>query len=196
MKYYVPLSYFLYFLTFSTLYSSSSLMIVGGSAGSSCWPLNFGSIYGVRRFSLNMLWIAHPSRSSSWNTSEPISFEILKSLYLLLSNFFEGWFDWIFLFSSHMLSPTFNLWGFYLFLSNCLFIFFYASSIAFVAYSQLFCNPARNSSSLENSDCTMRLPFYECLPKFNSNSVLPVAACLLSLYWNSTAANYSVQLFC
>ena len=37
-----------------------------------------------------------------------MSFEILKSPYLLLSNFFESQFEWIFLFSSHMLSPTFS----------------------------------------------------------------------------------------
>ena len=61
-------------------------------------------------------------------------FEILKGLYLLLSNFFEGQFKWIFLFSSHMLSPTFSPWEFCLFLLNCFFI-------AFVTCFQLFCIP-------------------------------------------------------
>ena len=172
------------------------MIIVDSSASFSCWLLNFGSTHRVRRSSLNMLWIAHPSGSSSWNASELISFKILKGLYLLLSNFFEGQFDWIFLFSCHILSLTFSPWGFCLLLSNCLFIFFYASSITFVACSQLFCSPARNSSTLGISDCTTRSPFHECLPKFNSNSVLPIAICLLSLYWNSTAAIYSIQLFC
>ena len=167
-------------------------MIIGGGASSSCWPLNFGSTHYVRRSLLNILWITHPSGSSSWNAPELISFKILKGLYLLLFNFFEGLFDWIFLFSSHMLSPTFSPWGFCLFLSNCLFMFFYASSITFVACFQLICNPTRNFSTLRISDCTIRSPFHGCLPKFNSNGILPVAVCLLSLYWNSVAANHSV----
>ena len=192
MRYYIPLPHFLCFLTFLTLYSSSLLIIVGGGTSSLCWPLNFGSTHHVRRSSLNTLWITHPSRSSSWNAPEPIFCKILKGPYLLLSNFFKGRFDWIFLFSSHMLSPTFSLWEFHLFLSNCLFMFFCTSSIAFIAYSQLFCSPTRNSSTLEISDCTTRSPFHRCLPKFNLNSVLPVATCLLSLYWNSAAANYLI----
>ena len=195
-RYCILLPHFLCFLTSSTPYSSSSLIIVGGGAGSSCYPLNFGLMHCIRRSSLNTLWIAHPSGSSSWNIPEPISFEILKGQYHFWSNFFEGQFDWIFLFSNHMLSPTFNPWGFYLFLLNCFFIFFCASSINFVAYFQLFCNPVRNSSNLGNLDCTTRSPFHGCLPKFSSNSVLPVAACLLSLYWNSAAASQSVQLSC
>ena len=196
MRYWVSLSYFLCFLTSSTSYSSSSLIIVGGGTGSSCWFLNFGSTHCVRRSPLNMLWIIHPFESSSWNASEPIFFEILKGLYLFWSNFFEGLFDWMFLFSNHMFSPTFSSCRFHLFLSNCFFILFCTSFIDLVACSQLFCNPARNSSSFRNSDCTMRLSFHRYLPKFNLNSVLPVAACLLSLYWNSTAANYSIQLSC
>ena len=143
-----------------------------------------------------MLWIIHPSGSSSWNVPELMSFEILKGLYLLLFNFFKGWFDWIFLFSNHMLSPTLSPWEFHLFLSNCCFIFFCASSIAFIACSQLFCIFAKNSSTLGISDCTLRFPFYECLPKFNSNSVLFIATCFLSLYWNSTATIHSIQLSC
>ena len=179
-----------------TSYSFSSLIIVGSSASSLYWPLNFGSTYHVRGSSLNMLWITYPSRSSSWNTPEPISFKILKGLYLLSFNFFESRFDWIFLFSSHMLSLTFSPWGFHLFLLNCLFMFFCAFSIAFVVCSQLFCSPARNSSTLRISDCTTRLPFHRCLSKFNLNGVLSVVVCFLSLYWNSAAANYSIQLFC
>ncbi len=131
---------------------------------------------------LNTLWIIHHSRSSSWNAPELISFEILKGSYLLLSNFFEGQFDWIFLSSSHMLSPIFNPWGFHLFLSNCLFIFFYTSSIDFIVCFQLFCSPVRNSSTLGNSNHTTRLPFHGYLPKFNSNGVLSVAVYILLLY--------------
>ena len=144
--------------------------------------LNFGSTHCVRRSLLNTLWITHLSGSSSWNAPEPIFFKILKGPYLLLSNFFEGWFNWIFLFSSHMLSPIFNPCGFHLFLSNCLFMFFCASSIDFIVCSQLFYSPVRNSSTLGNSDHTTRSPFHRCLPKFNSNGVLPVATCLLLLY--------------
>ena len=124
MRYCITLSYFLCFLTSSTLYSSSSLTMVGGGTSSLCWPLNFGSLHCVRRSSLNILWIAHLSGSSSWNAFKPISFKILKGLYHFWSSFFEGRFDWIFLFSNHMLSPTFSSWGFLLFLLNCLFIFF------------------------------------------------------------------------
>ena len=189
MRYCVPLPCFLCFLTSSTLYSSFLLIIVGGGAGSLCCPLNFGLMHHVRRSLLNMLWIAHPFGSSSWNAPEPMSFEILKILYHFWSNFFESQFDWIFLFFNHMLSPTFNSWGFHLLLLNCFFIFFYASSIDFVACSQLFYNPVRNSSNLGNSDCTTRSPFHGCLPKFSSNSVLPVAMCLLLLYWNSASAS-------
>ena len=145
---------------------------------------------------MNILWIAHSSRSSSWNTSKPIFFEILKGLYLFWLSFFEGQFKWIFLFSNHMLSPTFNSWGFCLFLLNCLFMFFYASSIDFVVCFQLFYSSMRNSSSLGNSVCTTRLPFYRCLLKFNSNRVHSVAAYFLLLYWNSVAVSYSVQLSC
>ena len=127
-----------------------------------------------------------------------LQFKCFRSngLYLLLFSFFEGRFEWIFLFSSHMLLPTFNSWGFFLFLSNCFFIFFCTSSIALVACFQLFCNPIRKSSTHRMSIFTMRSHFQGCLPKFNLNGVLPVAACLLSLYWNSAAANQFVQLSC
>ena len=123
-------------------------MIVGGDAGSMCCPLNFGSMYCVSRSSLKTLWIIHPSGSSSLNAPNPMSFEILNGLYLLLSSFFEGQFKWIFFFSSHTLSPTFNPWEFLLFLSNYFFMFFCASSITLVTCSQLFCSPIRKSSTL------------------------------------------------
>ena len=128
-------SCFLCFLTSSTSYYSFLLIMIGSGTGSLCWPLNFGSIHHVRRSSLNILWIAHPSRSSSWNTSKPIFFKILKGLYHFWFSFFKDQFDWIFLFFNHTLSLTFNPWGFLLFLSNCLFIFFYISSIDFVVCS-------------------------------------------------------------
>ena len=171
-------------------------MIIGGGAGFLCCPLNFSSTHHVKRSSLKTLWIAHPSGSSSWNAPEPMSFEILKGLYLLLSSFFEGRFDWIFLFSSHTWSPTFRPWGLLLFLSNCYFMFFWASSIACAACSQLFCMFFVSSSTRGISVWTIRSPFQGYLPKFSSNSVLPVAACFLSLYANSTMTNHSVQLSC
>ena len=125
-----------------------------------------------------------------------MSFEILNGPYFLLSSFFEGQFEWIFLFSSHTWSPIFNLCRFFLFLSNCFFIFLCASSIALVTCSQLLCNPLRKSSTHGMSIFTMRLPFQGCLPKFNSNGVFSVAACLLLLYWNSAAASQFVQSSC
>jgi len=138
-----------------------------------------------------------------WTHCElPILLKVLAKMLLIQcplifwSNFFESLFNRIFLFSNHMLSPTSNSSGFCLFLLNYFFIFFCASFIDFVACSQLLCNSVRNSSNFGNSICIMRLPFYGCLPKFSSNGVFPVATCLLSLYWNSAAANHSVQLSC
>ena len=171
-------------------------MIIGRGVGSLCCSWNFGSTHHVKRSSLKMLWIIHPSGSSSWNTPEPISFVILKGLYFLLSNFFEGRFNWIFLFFSHMCSPAFSPCGFYLFLSNCCFMFFWDSSIAYVACSQLFCKCSMNSSTDNIPVWTIRSPFQGCLPKFNLNSVLPVAACFLLLYKNSAVANQSIQSSC
>ena len=121
---------------------------VSGGASSMCCPLNFGSMHHDSRSLLKTLWIIHPSGSSSLNAPDPMFFEILNGPYLLLSSFFEGRFKWIFLFSSHTLSPTFNPWEFLLFLSNCFFMFFCASSIALVTCSQLFCSPIRKSSTL------------------------------------------------
>ena len=66
------------------------------------------TLHLVSRSLLNMLCIIYPFGSSSWNASKPMFFEILKSPYPFWFSFFEGWFKWIFLFSSHMLSPTFN----------------------------------------------------------------------------------------
>ena len=140
----------------------------------------------------SIITIAHPSRSFNWNAFKPMSFEILNGPYLFWSSFFESQFDWIFLFFNHTLFLAFNPWGFFLFLSNCLFIFFWASFINFVACSQLFCSSMRNSSNLVNSVCTTRSPFHRCLPKFNLNSVFSVATCLLSLYWNSAAVSHSI----
>ena len=160
-----------------------------------CWlycSLNCSSLHLVSRSLLNTLCIIHPSGSSSWNASRPISFEILKGPYLFWSNFFKDLFKWIFLFSSHMLSPIFNLWEFLHFLSNCFFILFWATSINFVASSQLLCNPIRNSSNFRNSICATRLPFHGCLPKLSLNGVHPVATYFLSLYWNSAATSHSV----
>jgi len=117
-------SYFLWFCTFSTLYSSSSLIISSSSTESICCSLKCGSLHHVNRSLLNMLWITHSSGNSSWNTSWPMSFEILKGLYLLWSSFFEGWFEWILFASNYMLSSSFNPCKFCLFLSNYFFIAF------------------------------------------------------------------------
>jgi len=154
-----------------------------------CCHLNCGSLHFVSRSSLNMLWIAHPFGSSSWNTPKLMSFEILKDLYLFWSSFFEGQFD------GYSCFPT----TYYLQLSILEdFIFSYrtASSIDFVACFQLFYNPARNSSNFGNSVDTTRLSFYRCLSKSSSKGVLPVAVYHLSLYWNSAATNHSVQSSC
>ena len=110
----------------------------------------------------------------SWNTLKPMFFEILKDPYLFWSSFFEGLFKWIFLFSNHMLSPTFNPWGFFYFLSNCFFIISYTTSIDFVASFQLLCRPVRKASNIGNSICATRLPFYGYLPKLSLNSVLSI----------------------
>ena len=177
----MPRPHVLCFRTFSTSYSSSSLIIVGGDAGFLYCPLNFGSTHRVKRSSLKTLWIIQLSGSSSWNAPKPMSFMILKGPYLLLSNFFEGQFDWIFLFSNHTCSPTFRPWEFLLLLSNCFFMLLWLSFIACVACFQLSCNFFTNSSTRGNSVCTMRSPFQGCLPKFSSNGVFPVAACFLSL---------------
>ena len=147
------------------------------------------------RSSLNTLCIIHLSESSSWNTPWLMFFEILKSLYLFYSSFFKGLFKWIFLASSHTLSPVFSSCRFYLFLLNCLFIASFAISIDFVASSQLLCSPIMNSSSFGNSVYTVKFSFHECLPKLSSNKMCPVAIYFLSLYWNSTATNHSVQSF-
>ena len=161
-----------------------------------CCSLKCGSLHLVSRSSLNMLWIIHPSRSSSWNTFRPMFFEILKDLYLFWSSFFKGLFKWIFLFSNHMLSPTFNPWGFLCFLLNCFFIISCTAFIDFVVLSQLSYRLVRKSSNFGNSVCTTRLPFHRCLPKLSSNGVRLVTICFLLLYWNSAAARYSFQLSC
>ena len=161
-----------------------------------CCSLNCSSLHLVSKSSLNTLYIIYSSESSSWKASRLIFFEILKDLYLFWSNFFQGLFTWIFLFSSHTLSPTFNSREFLHFLSNCFFILFWATSINFMASFQLLYSPIRNSSNFRNSVCATRLPFHRCLPKLSSNGVHPVATCFLSLYWNFITASYSVQSFC
>ena len=166
-----------------------------GSAGSMYWPLDCGFLHCVNRSSLNTSWIIHPSGRSSWNAPWPISFKILKDPYLFWSSFFESLFKWIFLAFSHTLSLVFNPCIFLLFLSNCYLIASFAISIDFVASSQLLYSPMRKFSSFDNSIYIVRFPFYRYLPKLSLNRVLPIAICLLSLYWNSVAANHSIQLF-
>ena len=167
-----------------------------GGASSMYCPRKWSFLHLISRSSLNILWVIHSFRSSSWNASWLIFFEILKDPYLFWSSFFKGQFECIFLASNHTLFPTFNSCRFHLFLSNCLFIAFFAISIDFVAFSQLCCSPIKNSSNFGNFVCTIRFLFHECLPKLSSKGVLPIAAYFLSLYWNSAMASYSVQLFC
>ena len=145
---------------------------------------------------MNTLCIIHPSGSFSWNAPCSIAFRILKGPYLFWSSFFKGLFEWIFLASNHISSPSYNFCRFYLFLSNFLFITSWVSSITLVSSSQLLCKPIKNSSSFGNSICTVRSPFHGWHPKLSLNGVHPVAVCFLSLYWNSTAASHSVQLSC
>ena len=161
-----------------------------------CCSWNWGSLQYVNKSLLNTLWIIYPFESSSWNTSWPMSFEILKGPYLFWSSFFEGLFEWIFLASNHILSSSFSPCRFYLFLSNCFFIISCVNSINFVAFSQLLCNPIRNSSNFRNSICTIKLPFYKYHPKLSTNGVCSVAMYFLLLYWNSVATIHSVQSFC
>ena len=95
-----------------------------------------------------------------------------------------------------MSSPSFSPCGFCLFLSNYLFIVSLSMSIALVTSSQLFCKLIKNSSSFGNFIYTVKSPFHKCRPKLSLNGVCPVAACFLSLYWNSAATSYFVQLSC
>ena len=60
--------------------------------------------------------------------------------YLFWSSFFEGWFNWIFLTSNHMLSPTFSSCELCLFLSDYFFMTSFAISINLFASSQLLPN--------------------------------------------------------
>ena len=183
--------YFLWFCT-SILYSSSSSIISGGSTRSMCCLLKCGFLHHVSRFSLNTLWIAHPFSSSSWNAFCSIFFEILKGPYLFWSNFFEGQFEWIFLASSYIFSPSFNPCRFHLFLSNYLFMASFAIFIDYFAAFQLLHNSSRKSSNFGNSVLIVRSSFHRYFLKFNLNREYPVAICFLSLYWNSTTDNHSV----
>jgi len=126
---------FLWFHTFSTLYSSFSLIISSGGAIFMCCLLNWGFLHRVSKSSLNMLWIAYSSGNFSWNAPWPMFFVTLEDLYLFWSSFLESHFDWIFLASSHILSPGFSSYEFCLFLSNCFFMAFFAISINFFTAS-------------------------------------------------------------
>ena len=53
--------------------------------------------------------MAYSSGSSSLYAPCPISSLIVKGPYLFWSSFFEGWFVWIFLASSHTCSPVLRL---------------------------------------------------------------------------------------
>ena len=149
--------------------------MVGGGAGSMCCSWNWGSLHHVNKSLLNILWIIYPSGSSSWNTPWPMSFEILKDLYLFWSSFFKSLFKWIFFASNHTLSPIFSPWEFLLFLSNYFFMTSCATFINFIAFFQLLYNPVRVSSNFRNSVCTVKLSFHRCCPKLSSNGVCSVA---------------------
>ena len=129
--------HFLWFHTSSTLYFSFLLIMFDSSAIFIYCPLS--SLHYISRSSLNMLYITHSFGNFSWNVSYSRSFMISKGLYFFLSSFFEGHFDWIFLASNHMLSSCFNLWRFYLFLSNYfswLLLFFSLMSLLFPNFSK------------------------------------------------------------
>ena len=161
-----------------------------------CHSLNCSSLHYISRSSLNTLWIVHLSGNFSWNTPWPISFEILKSLYLFCSSFFEDLFEWIFFASNCTLFPAFNSCGFHLFLSNYFFVTSFTIFIDFFAASQLLCSPSKKFSSFGNSIFIVRFLFHECLPKLSLNEVCSITVCLLSLYWNTTADNHSIQFPC
>ena len=140
-----------------------------------CWFhmlfLNWSSLHCVSKSLLNTLWIVYLSSNSSWNAFWLIFFVILKGLYLFWFSFLDGHFNWIFLASSHMLSPSFSSCKFCLFLSNYLFMASFAIFIDLFAAFQLLCNPSRKSFSFSNFIFTVRFPFYECLPKLSLNGV-------------------------
>ena len=58
-----------WFLTSSTLYSSSLLIISDNSAEFMCCSLKCSFLHYVSRSSLNILWIIHSSGNSIWNAS-------------------------------------------------------------------------------------------------------------------------------
>ena len=101
-------SYFPWFYTFSTLCSSSFLIMSSDGAGSLCCPLNWSSLHHVSSSLLNILYIIHPSGNFSWNTPCPMFFVISNDLYLFLFSFFEGYFKWMFFAFNHTLSSCFN----------------------------------------------------------------------------------------
>ena len=140
--------------------------------------------------------MAYPSRSSSLYAPCPISSMIVKSPYLFWSSFFESLFNWIFLASSHTCSSFLSSCNCLLFLSYCLFMVSFVLSIDIFASSYVFFMLFKNSSRLGISMSTVRFSFHGYLLQFRQNRVWFVAACSLSLYWNSTVANYFVQLSC
>ena len=187
----MPCSHFLWFHTSSISYFSSSLIISGNGAIFMYYSLNWGSLYCISKSLLNILCIAYSSSNFSWNTSLPMSFVISKGPYLFWSNFFEDYFDWIFLISSYMLFSCFNSWGFCFFLSNCFFIASFVFSIDVFTISQFLCSSLSKVSSFDNF-IFIRSLFYKYLPKLSSNSIYLVVECFLLLYWNSTADNHSI----
>ena len=86
----VPLPFLWCPLISSTSYSSSSLIMSGGGAGSLCWLANSAFLQCVNRSLLKTLCMAHPSGSSTLYVPCPISSLIVKGLYLFWSSFFEG----------------------------------------------------------------------------------------------------------
>ena len=190
MRYCVLLPYFLCFLISSTLYSSFSLIIVSSSISSSCWLLNFGSLYHVRKSSLNILWIAYSSGSSSWNASKPMSFKILKSLYYFWSSFFEG---------RYFYFPTtccFQLSVLEDFFSPCQIV----SSCSFELLLSILWSASGSSVVLWGILLILETLFVpqgsSSMSVFQSLTWMVSFLLLLSLYWNSTAASHSIQLSC
>ena len=154
---------------------------------------NWDLLHHVSMSLLNMLYIIYPSSNFIWNASYPIFFVISKGLYLFWFSFFKSHFDWIFLAFNYTLSSCFNSWEFCFFLSNCFFMASFAFSIDIFVVSQLLCSFSRKVSSFGNSVFIVRSPFHEYCPKLSSNRVYSVAKCFLSLYWNSTTNNHSIQ---
>ena len=119
-RYCVPFPCFLCFLIASISYSSSSLMISGSGGGVFFYFWNFGSLHFVNKLSLKTLWIIQVVGNFSSYVLCPIALVISKGPYLLLSNFTDPRSVWIFLASSHTLSPFIYV---LVFLSLFIFVF-------------------------------------------------------------------------